>query len=771
MAINGVIVCCAYILGLLLSAIALPIAGIPIGVIVMGMGGIVGAIALPRLWRKGPRAATWIVAGLVGGLAVFYLQFRTPAPAASDLSHWLSYENLPSQVEVWGFVETSPRLTRSQKLQFQLNAFQIGGIQDTQEGEPSPFVAAVTGKAYATVPLLWGTGVHPGQLVSVKGRLYAPQPADNPGGFDFQAYLAQQGIFTGLGGERLSFPEKEGRFIGERSPIQTLLHSLQHWLWSIRQRIVRTHVTGLSVPEGPLMSAMLLGKGGVDVPFPVKDAFANVGLAHALAASGFQVSLLVGIMLWLTRSLGAGLRVGLCAGTLALYIGLTGLEASIMRAGLMGFAVMLATVSERKINPFGSLLLAAVVLLAMNPLWIWDLGFQLSFVATLALLVTVPALMQRLDWMPVAIASLIAVPLAAYIWTLPLQLHVFGVMSPYSIGLNVITSSLITVISGGSAIAALLGFFSVTFGSLVAKLFYFPTHGLIGLAEWVSSLPGNNFSAGTITPLQVIALYALYGLVLAVRRLRRYWWVAGILCFVLVAVPAAMATNQRFQVTVLATGDRPLLVLQKQGEVGIIGNPDPQDARFTVVPFLQKQGINAVDWAISPATQADIAGWHTLTRAMPLHNFYMPTPTALPVTSSTLPDADTVHTLPLGEAIPVGSTPVRLVSVEPLVLRFQVGDRLWLLIDPLDAATLPLLQANGTLSAAHILWWSGELESAAGLEAVKPEVAIASNHPLSPVLDQWLQQNAVATFSTERDGAIQWTPNTNFYPLLSADAE
>lgn len=375
MAISGVIVCCAYILGLLLSGLALSLLGMPLGIVLMGLGGVGGAIALPRLWRKGPPATTWLVAGIVGGLAILYLHLRTPIPGPSDLSQWLTYENLPSQVEVWGFVKTSPRLTRSQKLQFQLDAFQIGGIQKAQDGLPSPFVAAVTGQAYVTVPLLWGTGVYPGQLVSVKGRLYEPQPADNPGGFDFQAYLAQQGIFVGMGGERLSFPEQEGRFRGERSPIQRLLHPLQHWLWGIRQRIVRTHVTGLNVPEGPLMSAMLLGKGGVDVPFPVKDAFATVGLAHALAASGFQVSLLVGIMLWLTRSLGAGLRVGLCLGILALYIGLTGLEASVMRAGLMGCAVVFATVSERKVNPFGSLLLAAVMLLAMNPLWVWFFGF------------------------------------------------------------------------------------------------------------------------------------------------------------------------------------------------------------------------------------------------------------------------------------------------------------------------------------------------------------------------------------------------------------
>ncbi|MBE9101532.1 hypothetical protein [Vacuolonema iberomarrocanum] len=78
MAVSGVIVCCAYILGLLLSAIARPVAGIPLGVVLLGIGGGLGAIALPRLWRKGPKATTWLVAGVIGGLAILYLQIRIP---------------------------------------------------------------------------------------------------------------------------------------------------------------------------------------------------------------------------------------------------------------------------------------------------------------------------------------------------------------------------------------------------------------------------------------------------------------------------------------------------------------------------------------------------------------------------------------------------------------------------------------------------------------------------------------------------------------------
>jgi competence protein ComEC len=120
------------------------------------------------------------------------------------------------------------------------------------------------------------------------------------------------------------------------------------------------------------------------------------------------------------------------------------------------------------------LLLAALVLLLINPLWIWDLGFQLSFLATLGLLVTSPALMKRLDWLPPTIASLIAVPIAATIWVLPLLLYVFSQVSTYSILANVVTSFLIAGITMGGFISAVFGAVWPLAGSAIAWLLYFP---------------------------------------------------------------------------------------------------------------------------------------------------------------------------------------------------------------------------------------------------------------------------------------------------------
>lgn len=773
MAASGLIVCASYVVGLLLGAIAIAPWGIPLSSWIMGGAGLLATGLMPRFWRTGPRRPVWLMAAFLGGIAALYLGFRTPTPAANDVSLWLTKPNAPSQVEVWGLVDSSPRLTRSQKLQFQLNVFQIGGAASP---ESLHLPESVSGKTYVTVPLLWGTGIRPGQLISVKGRLYEPRPANNPGGYDFRAYLARQGIFSGLNGRWITFPEPEGRFRHQRSAIQRFVGNIQTGLWQVRRRIVRSHVLGLGVPEGPLMSAMLLGKGGVDVPYAVRDSFAAVGLAHALAASGFQVSLLVGLLLRFTQRVPASARLLLCSGVLLTYIGLTGLEPSVLRAGVMGFAVLLAMTIERRPRPLASLMVAAVILLLVNPLWIFDLGFQLSFVATLALLVMVPGLLHQLDWMPMGLATAIAVPLAASVWTMPLQLHTFGVLSPYSVVLNVLSAPVITLMSFGSAISGLVGLITPTIGGLVAWLFYVPTHSLIALTTWVAQLPGNNFATGAIALSQVLMLYGLYGLVWGLERVRRRWWIIAILCVGLIAIPARSATANRFQVTLLATSRHPVMVLQKQGEVGIIGNPDVRDAQFTVVPFLKKQGINGVDWAIANPSTSASNGWSELLKTLPIQQFYTlpepPLPT--PLRTALTRRGSQIMPLPLGEATPIGSTPVRLLTASPMALRFQLSDQIWLFVDGLQPDNITTLETAGTFSPAHVFWWSGNLDAATLsplLDTISPQITIVSAAEVMPEMDDMLGDRAIDLLATRTDGAIQWTAESGFSRLLSADAE
>lgn len=783
----------AYILGLLLTGLSGKLWGIPAGAIAMLLGGAIAALAGPRFWRTGIKPRIWLLAGLIGCLAALYFQIRLPQPQANDICHVLNPLALGQPIaaasgqasgqisgqtsgrqtfEVWGTIATAPRLTRSDRLRFHLEAAQVAALTATKAWTPQ---RAIAGSVYVTLPKSKAEALYPGQRVVIRGSLYPPKPATSPGGFDFQKHLQQEGIFTGLTGQDVRLEGSQ-----PDPPI----------LWAIRRRIVRSQAVQLGITEGHLVSAMVMGKSAVDVPYELQDEFRQAGLAHALAASGAQVSMLIGVILALTQRLSARWRSLLGALVLLGYIGLTGIEPSVLRAGVMGGVVLLAMTIERQVKPIGSLLFAASLLLLINPLWIWDLGFQLSFLATLGLLVTVPTLTQWLDWVPSAIAPLIGVPIAAYLWTLPLQLFTFGIVSPYSILVNVVVSPLIAIISIGGMLSAVAALISPLAGSGLAWLLHYPTWLFIQAAAWGNQLPGSQYAVGTIAPMQVLALYGLILLVWKWRRSHPHWWLAMSLGIGLVAFPAWAAAANFLQVTVLPTSNNPVLVIQDRGQVILINSGQQKDAQLTVLPFLQKQGINRIDWAIAPHLRTiDLSGWQQILETLPIRMFYG-APAANQDLEKANPEArKSAATGAIafsrryqafleqvkahqGEAIQLSnqmplqlaSLHFKLLTADAAIWQFQIGDQTWLFLNALRSHPLP---------QAQVLWWVGRELQPRILQQVQPKVAIASKLALQqPSQTQaWLSQRQTAAYFMDQTGAVQWSPGQGFTTVLESNQE
>jgi competence protein ComEC len=748
--IGGLILSLAYILGLVST-------GVPwgkFGFLALGVG---TAVFLPRFWRTGPKRSLWLAAGLVGFLASLYFQVRLPQPAANDISKLVPVGEGKAQEEVVtveGKIASQPRLTRSGRSQFWLDATQFRAVQSNND-TPVDVSRDVTGKLYVTAPLLQATGLYPGQAIAVTGVLYHPKTAGNPGGFDFRAYLAREGGFAGFKGRQITIGEQPKKH--------------QWGWWKLQQRITRSQVSRLGSPEGQLVTSMVIGSKAVDLPYDIQEQFVQVGLAHALAASGFQVSLILSWLLVLTRRFSA--KAQLMIGTFALvsFVGLTGMQPSVMRASVMGFGALLALVTQRKVKPLGLVLIAATLLLIFNPLWIWDLGFQLSFLATLGLVVTVAPLTKKLDWLPPAIASLIAVPIAATLWTLPLQLYVFNVFAPYSLAANITSTPFISVISLGGILSAIAALIWPLAGSTLAWLLYYPTHWLIAGVQFFNSLPGNSVALGSISLVQLLALYGLIGLVWFSQWWHRRWWLAILLAVALVALPIWQTRMNLFRVTVLATGEEQVLVIQDQGQVTLINSGDSNTVRFTVLPFLQRQGINQIDWGIAlDAPQSDRSGWTNLLKRLQIKTFYTNTAQKNPG----LLTPGTSQPLPMGKPVTLGSTSIKLISTEPPILQLQILDQIWLFLGELKPDIQTQLGMSGRLPHPQVLWWSGGQISPDLLQDLQPKVAIASATTIDAETLQNLQKINAQIYWTGRDGAIQWTPTEQFeLPVETMDNE
>lgn len=747
----GILLCLAYILGLLSTAI--PWGGY--GCLALGIG---AAVLLPRGWRSGPRWQVWFIAGVLGLVASGYLQLRTPQPEASDISQFIPQAEISNRsptLTVKGVVDTLPRLTRSQRAQLWLQATQV------EAGESQSPDRSVTGRLYVTVPLLQATGVVPGQEITVTGSLYQPQASDSRCAFNFKQYLAQEGAFAGLSGRTLEL-------LGEKP---------NRWgWWSLRRRIVQSQVRFLGVPEGTLVSAMVLGGRAVDLPFDVRDRFVRVGLAHALAASGFQVSLILGVVLALTQRFAVKTQAGSGAIAILLFVGLAGASASVLRAAVMGFAGLAGLLTDRKVKPVNALVVAATLLLLFNPWWIWDLGFQLSFAATLGLLVTVPALTTMLTWLPPVIATAIAVPIAATIWTLPIQIFAFCLVSPYCILANLVTVPLITVISLGGFASGILGLIYPLAGSIASWLLYYPTHYLIGAVNFFSLLPGNSLAVGTISIVQFWMFYGLIGLVWCNAWWQKHWWLSVGLALGLVAIPVVSTQLTLQRVTVLATPE-PIVVIQDRGRVTLINSGNPNTATFNLLPFLQQQAINAIDAAIATESQTPSRqGWLKILERLPVKTFY-DYPALKPdfnhnmILNALRTKGSTYQPLSSGRSAQIGAVGIELIQSESALWQLQIFNHRWLLVDNPSPAQQRQLSRQQQIPRADLLLWSGAPLTAEFVAAVQPQWAIAATaNEVDPDIMELLRKHRIDLHWTKRDGEVTVNGAGEIFSVFSGEA-
>jgi competence protein ComEC len=751
-----IILCLAYVVGLLSTGILtfLPFNSYwqEIAIIATGLGGlsIVAAIITARFGYVRASSRIWLAAGIIAIVAVVYLQLRIPQPRVNDISHQVT-NNFSQQVTVKGKVLTEPRLTSTGQIKFWLQVNQL-----TTENHKDN--NAIAGKLYVTVPLLQGTGIYPGENLTIQGILYRPQSATNPGGFDFRVYLARHGTFAGLKGNEVITSKRQKPTWG---------------LWQLRQRIVRANLRGLGSPAGQLVSSMVLGRKAVDLPEDIRDRFIRAGLAHVLAASGFHVSLLLGMVLRLSDRFSARNQLIIGGSTLIIYLGLTGLQPSAIRAGLMGMGVLIALATNSKVRPLGSLLLAATILLLLNPLWIWDLGFQLSFLATWGLLVTTPALSERLDWLPSSIATAIAIPLAASIWTLPLLCYVFNTVATYSIVVNIISTPLITIISLGGMISAIAALIMPAIGSAIAWWLLYPTLFLIEITKFFNNLPGSAFAVGKISLPLVIILYGLMGLVWLNSWWRSRWWLVLLFAMTLMAVPISYNRLNLTQVTVLATKQEQVVVVQDRGKVILINSGEVNTAKYTVLPFLTKQGINRIDCGLVLDNLSGFQnGWTVINASLPIKSFVSDfNPSAIKV--------DRAKLIPANETISFGSTKVKLISNDSAVVQLQILNHTWLILSAsiIEKQTnvAKYIQQNNLELTPLVLLWSGNKVPQEWIKLLKPQVAISQSEccridpPLvkdetasTTHIEESLPQKQIQFYWTSRHGAIVWIPKIGF---------
>ncbi len=368
-----------------------------------------------------------------------------------------------------------------------------------------------------------------GDRVSASGLVLTPPEFDD---FSYRDYLARDRILSWM-------PNAEVEVLGHGHG-QPLLQTL----YTLKARTQDIITSALPEPQASLLVGILLGVETGIAP-DVREAFNATGSSHVIAISGFNMTLIAGLVMRLLSAIWprrARLAGGLSIAVIGVYTIFVGANAAVLRAAVMSSLLVIASLLRRRTHVPTSLAFAAGVMTLHDPFVLWDIGFQLSFCAVLGLALFADPLehgLRRLlsTWLESAtverllrlLSEPLIVSLAAQIATLPLIILYFGRLSLSSIAVNllILPAQAPLIILGG--LATLIGLVLPLLAQPVfwaAWLFLGWTTSVVRL---FAPLPGANIAAG-VDPGLVAAFYlAMLGAALLQgtrpgwhRRLRDY---------------------------------------------------------------------------------------------------------------------------------------------------------------------------------------------------------------------------------------------------------
>jgi competence protein ComEC len=632
-----------------------------------------------------------------------------------------------------------------------------------------------------------------GDEILVEGQWSLVPAPGNPGQYDWRAALARRRIH-GL----VRVRPYDGLMVlrsGQGNPLLTAVYQLRR-RW---ERLLRAH---FSPRDAGLLLGLLLGQRA-EIDDDLKDAFTETGTIHLLVISGFNVGLIALLLEWLLRLAGLPWRLRLCASAAGLggYAVLTGLQPPVLRATLMAWTVLGAQALDRVLSWPNTLAAAALAILLVNPAQLFDPGFQLSFGAVGSLLAFTPRwsawCQLRLAWLhPGWLRRYVALSLSATsaVWAglAPALAWYFHLLSPVSMLANLLITPLMSVLVALGTTVVMAGTLLEAVVSWAGPLLYALLEATVRSVVWCQSLPGGHWIVGRPPPALLLGYYGLVALSLLRHRLvlsrgrLLACWAAAVALWISSGVVAGWRASRWLQVDVLDVGHGDSIVVRTpRGQTLLVDAGSEEAGAFRLLPFLQSQGLRALDALLLTHTDDDhIGGAIPLLDTLRIRRLLtngVAGDTMSARRLRRLSGEQGIPTTALAAGMTLGDEPaLRIAVLHPprgllpgvparsndnsVVLKLTMGSVSVLLTGDLEEAGIPWLLGAPAAARSAVLKvpHHGSRLGEAGerlFRAVRPAVAVLSvgrAHRLpAPETIAALRSTGAAIYSTREDGAIR----------------
>lgn len=492
-------------------------------------------------------------------------------------------------LKVW--INDEPQQAKS-TLQFTAN---VMAIYHDQKIEKASGKVLITLKTDSLHPISYRYG----EELIISAECTPIQPPFNPGEFDFKAWLAIKNI-------------DQQAFTTQKRVIKTGFNRgnpILKYALALRKTQIEVYKRVLKDKEAFAVASTLILGYRADLSSETLSSYSKTGTIHALSVSGMHVGIIYIVLNWLLRFLDKKrslsiLKVAVICTLIWFYSLLTGFSPSILRSAIMLTVYILAKSFNKHTNGYNILAFTAFCMLINNPFLIWDVGFQLSFLAVLGLIYLHPKIYKWLyfkqgwaDW----IWSSIALSIAAQMATFPLSIYYFHQFPLYFIFSNLFILLPITLLMylGISILLFKLYFLAPIFEWLII----FMNNGL----KWIANLPFSGINQIWIDKIQLflLSLALILGLI-AVANYKKHALLLSFALFFIFQTSLSLKTiNIKQQQKII------FFSLQKDYAAAFINaknaivlsnlNPSDKNFQFYIQPTLDQfsiKNIHIIKWEI-----------------------------------------------------------------------------------------------------------------------------------------------------------------------------